>query len=183
MLAAAANSEVLVWLVIGAIVAIIVAYVAGKSSGKEEREAEFSAARQSYETKVTALQQTFDARLKAVPSEWRDKYHQELLQLRAEFAEAEKEIRRSALDASRRTLIGKFIEQFVPFLPHAKLYPSDMRFIGGPIDYIVFDGLHQDQVERIVFLEVKTGAGALTKREASVKRPSMRGASSGDRYQ
>jgi predicted Holliday junction resolvase-like endonuclease len=44
-----------------------------------------------------------------------------------------------------------------------------VRFLGSPTDLIVFDGLTEGQVRRVVFLEVKTGGSCLTARERSVR--------------
>ena len=44
-----------------------------------------------------------------------------------------------------------------------------MHFLGQPIDYIVFQGLHEDKIDRVIFVEVKTGSSKLTKREKSLK--------------
>mgnify|MGYP001581414184 CR=1 FL=1 len=85
------------------------------------------------------------------------------------FKDSEKEIRIKSVSSSRRSLVGKFIERFVPFLSQVPFAPSDMHFLGQPIDYIVFEGLRDNQIEKIVFLEVKTGNSKLTKREESLK--------------
>lgn len=57
-----------------------------------------------------------------------------------------------------------------PLLPEFRdLYdPADARFIGSPIDYIIFKNLSKvDSAEEapleIVFVDVKTGKSALTK--------------------
>jgi predicted Holliday junction resolvase-like endonuclease len=55
-----------------------------------------------------------------------------------------------------------------PLLPDFGFNPRDARFIGNPIDYVVFDGLSEGQLRRIVFLEVKTGGG-LNANEKQVK--------------
>lgn len=44
-----------------------------------------------------------------------------------------------------------------------------MRFLGSPVDLVIFDGLAEGQVRRIVFVEVKTGGAGLTSRECSVR--------------
>lgn len=44
-----------------------------------------------------------------------------------------------------------------------------MHFLGQPIDYIIFEGLKDDDIKKVVFLEVKTGQSKLTKREKSLK--------------
>jgi predicted Holliday junction resolvase-like endonuclease len=46
---------------------------------------------------------------------------------------------------------------------------EDVRFLGSPIDLVVFDGLAEGRVRRIVFLEVKTGGSGLTSRERCVR--------------
>lgn len=89
--------------------------------------------------------------------------------LRLEFKESEKDIRQKSLSSSRRSLVGKFIERFVPFLEKFNYSPSDAHFLGQPIDYIIFDGLNEDNVKKIVFMEVKSGNSSLTQREKSLK--------------
>lgn len=65
--------------------------------------------------------------------------------------------------------MGKMTEHMVPYLPGFKFNPSDARFIGSPIDFVVFDGIGDDQVRKIVFVEIKTGASNLSTRERSVR--------------
>lgn len=93
----------------------------------------------------------------------------ELESLKQKFIEEEKQIRKGSLDASRRTLIGKYLEKMVPFISSAGYNPADMQFLGNPVDYVIFKGLENDKVEKIVFLEVKNNSSKLTKREKSVK--------------
>jgi predicted Holliday junction resolvase-like endonuclease len=65
--------------------------------------------------------------------------------------------RKSAVEQSRAVLGGKFTEQMVPFFPDFKYDPTEVRFIGSPIDMVVFPGLAQGDPREIVVLEVKTG--------------------------
>ena len=65
--------------------------------------------------------------------------------------------RKSAVEQSRAVLGGKFTEQMVPFFPDFKYDPTEVRFIGSPIDMIVFPGLAGGDPQEIVILEVKTG--------------------------
>jgi hypothetical protein len=78
-------------------------------------------------------------------------------------------IREDAVQRSRAVTTGKVYEQVVPYLPGFPYNPKDVRFLGGPVDLVVFDGLADGQVERIVFLEVKTGSSHLTSRERQVR--------------
>jgi predicted Holliday junction resolvase-like endonuclease len=82
---------------------------------------------------------------------------------------AEKEIRQDAIGKSQSVTIGKMTEHIVPYLPGFRYNPADARFIGSPIDFVVFDGLGDDDVRKIVFVEIKTGASSLSTRERSVR--------------
>ncbi len=83
--------------------------------------------------------------------------------------EKEKEIRQDAIDKSQSVTIGKMTEHIVPYLPGFRYNPADARFIGSPIDFIVFDGLSEDAVRKIVFVEIKTGASNLSTRERNIR--------------
>jgi len=83
--------------------------------------------------------------------------------------EAEKEIRKDAIDKSSSVTMGKMTEHMVPYLPGFGFNPADARFVGSPIDLIVFDGLGNDEVKKIVFVEIKTGASTLSTRERMVR--------------
>jgi len=83
--------------------------------------------------------------------------------------EFEKEIRKDAADRSRSTLIGKITEHFIPYLPDFAYNPQDARFLGAPIDFIIFDGLSEGEIKEIVFVEVKTNKGSLSKRERQLR--------------
>ncbi len=85
--------------------------------------------------------------------EWRD---EEILKWQTEIEQA----RKSAVVQSRAVLGGKFTEQMVPFFPDFQYDPTEVRFIGSPIDLIVFPGLARGDPEEIVILEIKTGKSA-----------------------
>jgi len=68
--------------------------------------------------------------------------------------------RRAAIAQSRAVLGGKFTEQMVAFFPDFKYDPTEVRFIGSPIDMVVFPGLAKGDPEEVVILEVKTGKSA-----------------------
>lgn len=58
---------------------------------------------------------------------------------------------------SRAVLKGQINEQIAPFLPGFPFNPSDARFIGKPVDMLIFDGISNGELERVVFLEIKSG--------------------------
>ena len=85
------------------------------------------------------------------------------------------EIRKDAVNRSRSTLKGKIAEQLAPVLPEFLFNPADARFIGSPVDYIIFDGLTEVSDERkasikIVFMDVKKGGGSLSRTQKVIKK-------------
>jgi predicted Holliday junction resolvase-like endonuclease len=78
-------------------------------------------------------------------------------------------IRENAVQRSLAVTAGKVHEQLVPYLPEFGFNPKDARFLGSPVDLVVFDGLAAGDVKRVVFLEVKTGGSPLTTRERQVR--------------
>lgn len=78
-------------------------------------------------------------------------------------------IREDAVQRSLAVTAGKVHEQLVPYLPEFGFNPKDARFLGSPVDLVVFDGLAAGEVRRVVFLEVKTGGAPLTARERQVR--------------
>ena len=80
-----------------------------------------------------------------------------------------KAIRTDAVQRSLAVTTGKVHEQLLPHLPGFTFNPKDVRFLGSPVDFVVFDGLSNGQLERVVFLEVKTGKAGLSGRERQLR--------------
>jgi predicted Holliday junction resolvase-like endonuclease len=78
-------------------------------------------------------------------------------------------IREDAVQRSQAITAGKVHEQLVAYLPGFPYNPKDVRFLGSPIDLVVFDGLAEGRLRSIVFVEVKTGGSTLTARERWVR--------------
>jgi len=78
-------------------------------------------------------------------------------------------VRGDAVLRSQAITAGKVHEQLLPYFPDFPYNPKDVRFLGSPTDLIVFDGLADGEVKRVVFLEVKTGGSGLTPRERSIR--------------
>ena len=78
---------------------------------------------------------------------------------------------REAVTQSRAVLGGKFTEQMAPYLPEFKYDPTEARFIGSPIDLIVFPGLSRGEPEEIVIMEIKSGQKAqLTPQQRKIRQ-------------
>lgn len=85
-------------------------------------------------------------------------------------------LRQDAIRRSRDVIHGKVTEHMIPFFPAFPWNPSDARFLGSPIDFIVFNGLSEGEVREIVLVEVKSGSRkVLSSRERSVARCVERG--------
>jgi len=90
-------------------------------------------------------------------------------------AECTDTIRKDSVNRSRSTLKGKIAEQMAPFLPGFSCSPADARFIGSPIDFVVFDGYTRatdgdGESVSVVLVEVKQGKGKLTRGELLIKK-------------
>ncbi len=59
---------------------------------------------------------------------------------------------------------GKMTEQFIPFVESFPYDPEKFRFLGNPIDGVLFD---EDQ---IVFCEFKTGSSSLNEKQRKIKQ-------------
>ena len=79
--------------------------------------------------------------------------------------------RRDAIRRSRGVRGGKAAEQLAPFAPGfaERFDPADARFLGAPVDFVVFDGLADGDLREVVLIEVKTGGGRLNGNERAVR--------------
>lgn len=91
-------------------------------------------------------------------------------QLNKEWEQKIPEQRADAINRSRASLGGKFSENLSPYFPDFPFHPTEMRWLGSPVDYIVFKGMDNDQIEELIFLEIKSGKSVLTAREKQLKR-------------
>jgi hypothetical protein len=93
------------------------------------------------------------------------------LELKAQQAVTRKE----TVKRSGYTLKGRIAEQLAPLLPEFPYDPSDARFLGNPIDYIVFEGYgavqsrQADDLESVVFVEVKNGRASLSREQRRIR--------------
>jgi predicted Holliday junction resolvase-like endonuclease len=69
------------------------------------------------------------------------------------------EIVKARLKASRAVLGGLVSEQMAPLLPGFPFDPGDCRFIGKPVDFLIFRGMNRKDITEVIFLEVKSGSG------------------------
>jgi predicted Holliday junction resolvase-like endonuclease len=84
--------------------------------------------------------------------------------------ENELSIRQDAIRRSSSVNMGKITEHLLPFHNNFPFNHKDVRFIGSPIDLLVFDG-HSEGKENITvyFIEVKTGNSKLSSKQQNIK--------------
>lgn len=104
-----------------------------------------------------------------------------ITQLQADFevelAQKVKDAKKRSNNMQRNVLKGQIGEQFTPFIADFPYNPSDCRFLGEPIDYMIFQNLHAcseglADVEdvQIIIAEVKTGNARLNVRQKIIKQ-------------
>jgi len=101
--------------------------------------------------------------------EWRIRFEQKVSQ---EISEREAEIRRDSAARSGRTLSGKTLEKLVPFLKDFGHDPHDVRWMGDPVDLVVFDGYSKSgrkAVDGVTFVEVKSGGSDMSSGQRSIR--------------
>lgn len=88
-----------------------------------------------------------------------------------------REARAESVSSSRSALRGRMTEQVAPLLPGFDYQPADARFMGDPIDYVVFNGYSnlrdQDQSPEtleVVILDIKYGKAGLTKSQRAIAK-------------
>jgi predicted Holliday junction resolvase-like endonuclease len=81
-----------------------------------------------------------------------------------------------SLQRSRAVLRGQMVEHLVPLFDEFTFgHMADARFLGKPVDFIVFDGYSElkagtiDRLREIVFVDVKTGKSRLSSVERSIR--------------
>jgi len=114
-----------------------------------------------FEEKKEELEKLFEEKYRVKLEEWK--------------IEVERKLREDALEKSRAVLKGKLAEQLAPMFAIFGYNPSDARFIGDPVDYIIFDGYTavreriEDKPVNINLADVKTGNATLTYEQRRIK--------------
>jgi predicted Holliday junction resolvase-like endonuclease len=99
-------------------------------------------------------------------------FYQEVQRLRYEL--------KKQPDRQRAVIKGQIEEQLYPLSDDCEYRPSQMRFMGNPVDFIVFhepgcvDRSGDDLVE-VIFLEIKTGSSRLSKKQQRIKQAVLDG--------
>ncbi len=86
-----------------------------------------------------------------------------------EWQEKLPKLKQQSVKKSREVLTGQFSEQLAPYLPNFPYSPTECKFIGKPIDLIVFKGLDKKEPSEVIFVEVKSGESKLSTVERKLR--------------
>ncbi len=78
-------------------------------------------------------------------------------------------IREAIAERQRAGIKGKVTEAFAPFLKGFPFKPSECKFIGDPIDYVVFEGLDERDIKGVHLVEVKKDKSNLSEHQKQIK--------------
>ena len=133
--------------------------------------------RPSASSQLLALQGKQVRQLQAEQLNLTQRYESRIRELEASAQVAVDAARKSSVAQSRRTLKGQMAEQMVPLLHGFPFLPADARFLGDPIDYVVFrgcsdvrDGAAAGEALEIVLVDIKQGQSALSPVQRAIAR-------------
>ena len=121
------------------------------------------------------LSNTRNGRIKA-------EYEQYIAELELEHQQALVSAQKRSVNTSRAVLKGKMAEQLAPIMPEFQYLPSDAKFLGDPVDYVVFDGYSDfrdgegraEDIE-VVLIDIKSGGARLTKGQQAIAQAIAQG--------
>jgi len=88
--------------------------------------------------------------------------------------------RASSIKTSKAVIRGKIAEEFIPLFPDFPYSMGDCKFVGMPIDYLVFDGMSavrngEDVPITIILSDVKTNTAQRSKIQNAIKKAAEEG--------
>ena len=92
---------------------------------------------------------------KYVP-DWLDKInkkHEELEEKMSDLKDRERELKDKAIEKVKSKELPKRLKKIVPSLVDSGFNPQDVKTLFHPVDFVVFDGMSEGEVKRIVFLD------------------------------
>ena len=154
----------IVWILLGVVIGAVFAAVLLRGRDRLHREAVRAEISAAYDAKAT----TENARIVRA-------YEGRIQQLRDRHQAEVVIARRTSVDRSRAVLKGKMAEQVAPLLPGFTYWPADARFLGDPVDYVIFDGYsackdyETDDLDiELVLLDIKQGRSTLSRSQRQV---------------
>jgi len=155
--------ESIVIIIVGIFIGILFAFIYFRAKVESmARKLGEEIGRRVFDQRKAELEKFFEERYRALLEQWK--------------IETEKAFRDDALAKSRAVLKGALAEQLAPIFKVFGYNPSDARFIGDPVDYVIFDGYTKvrERIEDIpitvVLADVKTGEADLTYEQRRIKQ-------------
>ena len=104
-------------------------------------------------------------------------YEQYIAELELEHQQALIHAQKRSVNTSRAVLKGKMAEQLAPIMPEFQYLPSDAKFLGDPVDSVIFDGYTDfrdgdgsaEDIE-VVLIDIKSGGARLTKGQQAIEQ-------------
>lgn len=155
--------EIILVIVVGIVIGILFAYFYFRTKVESmARKLGEEIGQRVFEQRKAELDRLFGEKYKVLLEQWK--------------IQSEKIFREDALARSRAVLKGALAEQLAPIFKVFGYNPSDARFIGDPVDYVIFDGYTkvkeriEDTPITIVLADVKTGQASLTYEQRRIKQ-------------
>ena len=132
--------------------------------------------KQELETKENLLKHFSDGNKEALKKY--ETLKEKNIELEATFnskiKDAVEKARADSIKRQRSILKGQATEQLAPYI-NSKYNPKDYKFIGDPIDYIIFNGMSNikekdDEINKIILMDIKTGKSQLNRVQKAVKK-------------
>ncbi|MCU0520481.1 MAG: endonuclease [Anaerolineae bacterium] len=121
------------------------------------------------------VSETLEARAETERARIVRAYEAQMRHLVERHREEVSQVRTATVNQSRAVLKGKMAEQVAPLLPGFAYWPADARFLGDPVDYVIFDGYsackdnHTDGSDiEVVILDIKRGQASLTREQRRI---------------
>src|SRR5690606_27318873 len=109
-------------------------------------------------------------------------YGQYIAELELEHQQSLIAAQKRSVNTRRAVLKGKMAEQLAPIMPEFPYLPSDAKFQGDPVEFVVFDGYTDfrdgegdaEDIE-VVLIDIKSGGARLTKGQQAIARAVQEG--------
>lgn len=154
----------ILWVLLGVVVGVGLSLWLTRSGAQMDRDALRAEIAETYEAQAAAERARIVRAYEAQMHQMRDIHRKELSQTR-----------RQSVDRSRAVLKGKMAEQVAPLLPGFTYWPADARFLGDPVDYVIFEGYsackdnYTDGHDiELVILDIKRGKSTLTREQRRI---------------
>lgn len=107
----------------------------------------------------------FPEKAEAIKLEWQKVLDNKIAELKNRQISADTKSEKQAIASG----MGKIVEKIISAHKDFMMSPADCRFLGEPIDMIVFNGLSENKINQITFLDIKTGNAPLNTHQRRIR--------------